>query len=287
MKRCVKIFFAVFLLCSGFNLQAFAAMGSVLTVKQTQIEFFLGIDDGIYPDQELYILRHKKLLGKVKVTYVGEMTSWGEISSLETGVIPEPGDQISSSAPSEKNKPKTTTVKTATPTIPSTTAAVTTTPTLSETPVTPVKTTTVTVTPSSTSTTASTPSNPPASLQKQLLEKKELGKKGNVYLVIQNQAGITLGRKDGLKEGDEVVVFQGNEAAGKVKVKTLLEDYALCDMSPASGKTFKKGDVVIFNPNLVIDEKKKDETKPAEDKKEEKKEETKDEKKDAPPPSTP
>jgi len=69
--------------------KARAANGCVLTVKETQIEVFLGLEDGIYPGQELYILRGKKILGKMTLTFVGEFTSWGEITSLETGVVPD------------------------------------------------------------------------------------------------------------------------------------------------------------------------------------------------------
>ena len=71
-RRAIRLFLAVFLFVHayGIRIASFAATGSVLTIKQTQIEFFLGVDDGIYTDQELYILRNKKLLGKISVTFV-------------------------------------------------------------------------------------------------------------------------------------------------------------------------------------------------------------------------
>ncbi len=266
--------FLLFTMCSiacvlFLHKQIYAANGSVLTVKQTQIEFFLGIEDGIYTAQELYILRGRKILGKIQVTFVGEMTSWGDIVSLEAGDVPVPGDQISSSAPFVKNKTNVTLPVTKIPSAPVTstvTPAADKTKTKSPsttvtTKVTPATVTTTNTPSPSTTTSSITPSATTSTLttqQKELLKKKEIGKKGTIYLVLENQAGITLGRKAGLKEGDEVVVFQGNEVAGKVKVKTLLEDYALCEIQPTSGKTFKKGDVVIFNPNLVVDEKKDD-----------------------------
>lgn len=237
---------------------ASAANGSVLSVKETQIEIFLGLDDGIYPEQELYLVRGRKLLGKLKVTFVGEMTSWGEIMSLEAGLVPVPGDQVTTSAPSAKSATKSTantntkSNNTATPSVDTT----------------------------KTSVTVTTPDSSLTSQQKDLLSKKEIGKKGKIYLLVenQNQAGITLGKKDGLKDGDEVIVFQGNDIAGKVKVKTLFDDFALCEISPSKGKTFKKGDVVIFNPSLKVEEEKSGDKK--EEKKEEKTEEKKDDKKD-------
>jgi len=95
--------------------------------------------------------------------------------------------------------------------------------------------------------------------QKKLLSEKETGKSGKIYLLVenQNQAGITLGKKHGLKEGDEGIVFQGKEAVGKLKVKTLYENFALCEVFPSQGKTFQKGDVVVFYPFKKDEEKSK------------------------------
>lgn len=230
-KAGIVLFFAFWLLLGNAGEKsALGANGSVLTVKETQIEVFLGLEDGIYPEQELYIVRGRKLLGKLKVTFVGEATSWGEITSLEAGVVPVPGDQVTSSAPHAKSASKPATK----------------TNTISGTPSTPSSEADKNSATSSTTTTSALTSQ-----QKELLSKKEIGKKGKIYLVVGEQAGITLGRKDGLKEGDEVLVFQGNETVGKVKVKTLFEDYALCDMMPSGGKTFKNGDAALFNPSLL------------------------------------
>lgn len=229
-KAGIVLFFAFWLLLGNAGEKsALGANGSVLTVKETQIEVFLGLEDGIYPEQELYIVRGRKLLGKLKVTFVGEVTSWGEITSLEAGVVPVSGDQVTSSAPHAKSASKSTTnTKSSTPS--------------SEADKNPATSSTATTTPLTPTLTTQ---------QKELLSKKEIGKKGKIYLVVGEQAGITLGRKDGLKEGDEVLVFQGNETVGKVKVKTLFEDYALCDMVPSGGKTFKNGDAALFNPSLL------------------------------------
>lgn len=260
IKKMLALVFTAGVMLVGVH-AARAASGSILTVKETQIEIFLGLEDGIYPDQELYIVRGRKLLGKLKVTYVGEMTSWGEIMSLEAGVVPAPGDHVTSAAPSSKGSSKPETNKT----IKSSTTT-TTTPEKDKT------------SPPATNTTA-----PLTTQQKELLSKKAFGKKGKIYLLVenQNQAGITLGKKDGLKEGDEVVVFQENETAGTVKVKTLFEDFSLCELFPSKGKTFKKGDIVLFNPSMKIEGEK------SEDKKEEKTEEKKEDKKESPLSSTP
>ncbi len=264
-KSGIVLFFAFWLLLGNAGEKsALGANGSVLTVKETQIEVFLGLEDGIYPEQELYIVRGRKLLGKLKVTFVGEATSWGEITSLEAGVVPVPGDQVTSSAPHAKSASKPATKTNTSSGIPSTPSSE-----ADKNPATSSTTTTSALTPALTT------------QQKEFLSKKETGRKGKIYLVVGEQAGITLGRKDGLKEGDEVLVFQGNETVGKVKVKTLFEDYSLCDMMPSGGKTFKNGDAALFNPLLKVDDKK------SEQKTEEKKDEKKDDKKDTPPSSTP
>jgi hypothetical protein len=93
-------FFSIFF--SNFSFSKEKLITSIISLKDNKIEFFLGYKDNIKSGDELYILRGKEEIGKIKVTEVKEYSSWGEIIELREDVKIELTDSVSN-FPGEKS----------------------------------------------------------------------------------------------------------------------------------------------------------------------------------------
>lgn len=101
-----KVFLVLLLSVSLYNISFSKEklITSIASIKDNKIEFFLGYRDKIKSGEELYILRKEEKIGKIKVTDVGEYSSWGEIIEIKENIKIEPDDVISNFYENYENK---------------------------------------------------------------------------------------------------------------------------------------------------------------------------------------